>query len=930
MTSGWRRALRWAGLAVITWAMLLASPLGYTHLELTVTSAGAGTSSVGFSSSSNGSPGPRAVAEPLATGPTVLSFRYGVLQAPFTDLQAWRPCDCATTIAVSQVRLQSALFSRTLELDRIQPDKGILDLSRTGTTVTATIDPAIQVRPTLTITANTGGFLASVAAILLGVAIALTVAVFAASRAVAWLADRAPGTSARFRARVARFRDAFSQERAFEALVKPTIVVVPLVLVIVAPVVLAGGVVMMIWGALSTGIWVDEPTHVFRMEAFLDGGWYVPLLYQINGAPSPDVPDVYVYGPVQAMIGHALAVLVGADPLSTVTATAEAYAARHIGVVLVALIGVAATGAIARILLGSWRWALVAAAVATSIPLFTGHAMFNVKDVAVSTGYTLATLAFIVLARATGRRAFIAGAGLIVLAMVLGMGTRPGIWPAFLAGAVVMVVATLLFAPQGASWAGRLRRGAVRGAVSVLAFVVGWGILYLIYPNAFGRPRTLLFESFESSAGYREDSWRRSGYGYLPTWITAQVPTLLLVLGVIGLALAVWVCIRRLARRDDRGQLLATGLALVAAQFLLVPLFATLRHSVLYNGLRQIEFIIPALAILIAFAIHELLRHTSGWRLRRAARIAVTTLAALAMLVPTIEQAMLFPYNTLYLTRAGEALLTSQQEVANPRNITAGAVETTNRELFHGFAAASPVVCGDAVGAGRVAYTPVEGAYLCEMMRNFAPFISGSADGSAIDGSVKYVIDGLGRYQAKPEDRAACDIVSSVTRPRILGTIRIIDLLQCPAQSAGLQADTLMSFADGANSAALAVNWSYAQPEGVWSIGTAAGLRFSLPAGTTGDQTLTIRGYRFIPAGETRSMDVVVNGTLAASAEYRDRWVPVDFVIPISASTVATSGGVLFLQLNTPAPVVPAEIGEGQNLETLGFWLESVTLSSAP
>jgi hypothetical protein len=925
MTPGFRRVLRWTGLGALIWAVLLASPLGYTNLELTVTSTAAGTSSVGFSTSADGSPGSRPVAEPLAPGSSVLSFRYGLLQAPFTDTQTWRPCDCATTIAVTGLRLQSALFSRALELDRIQPSGGILDLTRTGASVTATIDPAIQVRPTLTIAANTAGFLASVAAMLLGVAVALTGLLMAARKAILLLTARRG-----MRARIARFRDAFDQERAFEAVVSRAIVTPPLALVIVACGVLAGGVVMMFWGALTTGIWVDEPTHVFRMEAFLDGGWYVPALYQKNGAPSPDVPDVYVYGPVQAMIGHALAVLAGADPWGSISTSAGAYAARHVGVALVALGGLAATGAIARILLGSWRWGVIAAAALTALPLFTGHAMFNVKDVAVSTGYTVATLGFIVLARALGRRALLNGAALIVLAMVVGMGTRPGIWPAFLAGAVVTVVATLLFAPAGATWPGRLRRAAVRAAAAIGAAIVGWGILYLIYPNAFGHPRVLLFESFESSAGYREDTWRKSGFGYLPTWMTAQIPTLLLLLGLIGLALAIWVCIRRLIRRDVRGQLLATGLALIAGQFVLVPVFATFRHSVLYNGLRQVEFILPAVAVLATFAVHELLRGAVKGRWRRAGTIAVSAVAVIALVVPTVQQAMLFPYNTLYLTRPGEALLANQQEIANPRNITAGAVETSNRELFDGFDAASPLICGDPIGTDRAAYTPVEGAYLCLAMRNTAPYISGNAEGSIIDGSSRYVIDALGRYQATTSDREACEVVASVTRPRLLGTLHISDLLKCPAPALALQPNEPVSFAEGANATALAVNWSYAQPNGVWSFGPAAGLRFSLPAGTTGDQVLTIRGYRFIPAGETRSVAVLVNGAPAAFADYAYRWTSVDLEVPISASTIAASNGVIFVQLNTPDAVVPAEIGEGANLESLGFWLESVTLSSAP
>ena len=65
---------------------------------------------------------------------------------------------------------------------------------------------------------------------------------------------------------------------------------------------------------------------------------------------------------------------------------------RHLGVVAIGLVGVAAVAAIGRLVLRPWRWGLVAAAVLAAIPMWTGHEMFNVKDVPVATGHTLCTL----------------------------------------------------------------------------------------------------------------------------------------------------------------------------------------------------------------------------------------------------------------------------------------------------------------------------------------------------------------------------------------------------------------------------------------------------------------------------------------------------------------------------------------------------------
>ena len=53
--------------------------------------------------------------------------------------------------------------------------------------------------------------------------------------------------------------------------------------------------------------------------------------------------------------------------------------------------GLAAVVATGRMLMRTWSWGLVAGAVLVAIPVWTGHAMFNVKDVPVAIGYAVFT-----------------------------------------------------------------------------------------------------------------------------------------------------------------------------------------------------------------------------------------------------------------------------------------------------------------------------------------------------------------------------------------------------------------------------------------------------------------------------------------------------------------------------------------------------------
>ena len=125
-----------------------------------------------------------------------------------------------------------------------------------------------------------------------------------------------------------------------------------------------------------------------RLGIYLDHGWFALDWSIDSGGSSAGDSNTLVYGPVAMLLLHGLTVAVGVAGWDVVATTPEAYAARHLGVVLIGLVGTAAAAGTTRFLLGSWRWALVTAAALLALPMWTGHAMFNIKDVPVATGYT--------------------------------------------------------------------------------------------------------------------------------------------------------------------------------------------------------------------------------------------------------------------------------------------------------------------------------------------------------------------------------------------------------------------------------------------------------------------------------------------------------------------------------------------------------------
>ena len=403
---------------------------------------------------------------------------------------------------------------------------------------------------------------------------------------------------------------------------------------------LAVATVLAVLGAVRTGVTTDEPIHVMRLRNFFDTGWYA-LDWDYGGAgPGGDGTNTYVYAPVTMLLLHAWSVLWGVEGWHDVATTSHAYHVRHLGVVVIGLVGVAAVAATGRVVLRTWRWGLVAAAVLAAIPMWTGHEMFNVKDIPVATGHTLCTLALLVFVRDVppGWPLRAARAGCLVAGLVLTLGTRPGMWSGL---AVLLSVAVV------GVWVGSGTRRAAVGALAELAgaCVLAAATLVACYPNLFGHPLRAASRTSESSssfmAGEKSDRW------YVPRHLAEEMPTLLLIFVVTGVIVAAV----HLLRKQAVPQVHAARIALVGVQAFTLPIAAMLLGSDLYHGLRQLLFAIPALAVLAAYGM-------AWWLARRrfVGRRLVVLVAGAALVLPTIDQVTLQPYQTTYANFATDVL----------------------------------------------------------------------------------------------------------------------------------------------------------------------------------------------------------------------------------------------------------------------------------
>lgn len=428
----------------------------------------------------------------------------------------------------------------------------------------------------------------------------------------------------------------------------------------IAGIVLVVGTVQLFAGALSVGVTTDEPTQLDRTSAWLSSGWYVPGDYLSDGRPNPDIDasNPYVYGPAFAAVAHAANVVANKEPRVGVSDSSGAYAVRHLVVAALGLLTAALVGMLTATLTRSRRFGLWAAAGLLAVPVWMGHAFFNVKDVPAATGYTLVTAALVLALSDVSRRSSSTRRqvwlGLLMATGVgLGVGTRLPLWVPF--GASVLAYAALRF--------GQWRYGGVAGgrrtdlAIGAGA-LAGLAAIAALYPKIATAPVKFLTESVSGSADYPYYGLTltaghllpaRPPWWYLPAWLSASYPVLLALLAVGGAVFGVYM----LLRRDERGgrspwRRPQLGLALVLIQAALLPAAGITGNAVMYSGLRQHLYIVPAAAVLAGFGAWWVW----GWaasRDVRAWKAVVGVAISAALLVPMTEQLLLFPYNYAYV-----------------------------------------------------------------------------------------------------------------------------------------------------------------------------------------------------------------------------------------------------------------------------------------
>ncbi len=263
-------------------------------------------------------------------------------------------------------------------------------------------------------------------------------------------------------------------------------------------------------------------------------------------------------------------------------------------------------------------------------PLYFGMSSVNIKDIPVAVGLTLITSGFMLnhSARSTQVRWGVA----IVLTAAsssIAMATRPGVWP------LVLVFAGMNLGLFGLlDMRHRTLRKSLPGISSLFISVVTT-LLFLWWTNPLGR--LSLFQCFSGSFTVMRDyPWqgtiRVAGvdvvstdlpWWYVPAWLFAQLPILTTVI-IVGAFAATLASFFRARWALSRSRVLI--MTPVFLQATVLPVAVVVTGATLYDAVRHLLFMIPALVGIGSIAVATLEKSGFRWKIKPKAAASVVAI----------------------------------------------------------------------------------------------------------------------------------------------------------------------------------------------------------------------------------------------------------------------------------------------------------------
>jgi 4-amino-4-deoxy-L-arabinose transferase-like glycosyltransferase len=370
---------------------------------------------------------------------------------------------------------------------------------------------------------------------------------------------------------------------------------------------------------------------------------YGDLLLKLYGSGFTDrralsFVNLYAYGGGFDMLSALVAKISGVNLFDT----------RRLVGATVGIIGLVVTWRLGR-RVGGPIAGLIALVLLATCPLYYGHMFMNAKDAPFAVAMTVLLLGAVRIFEGYPAPSAAAGA-LFGIGLGLAIGTRVlgglTLFPFLIALSLLIVNDT-----QTSNLRQALRRASKFVIALLPALIIAYAVMALIWPWSVVSPLNPLRAAAYFS-NFFEKPWKEMFDGalvsvpdmprtYVPQLFMLEMPEILLVLGLGGIAGALIAAPRRDLPIERRSILLFLAAAVI------VPIAMTVvLKPAMYNGIRHFVFVTPALAVLGGLAGKWMLDRAAGQQPLFAAAIASAITAS--FILPVKEMARLHPYQYTY------------------------------------------------------------------------------------------------------------------------------------------------------------------------------------------------------------------------------------------------------------------------------------------
>jgi hypothetical protein len=321
-----------------------------------------------------------------------------------------------------------------------------------------------------------------------------------------------------------------------------------------------------------------------------------------------------------------------------------------LSVLSVAALAIAVGYAFRSALAAAFAWSLTLAT-----PLWLGLSHLDFKDVPVAAGLNLVSAGLILsIAIQTRRKATLLAVLLAGSGASVALATRPG---SLLLLAAFFGTTCAAFGVW-AWWRGRPRAVLPSVIAAIAAIPTALAVVWATNPIARIDLVQWLHQSSQIALAY---PWNdpilvaghnlRAGHlpwWYVPAWLGAQLPLLTIVALVVGLGVLGAAIFRRRVTTTGNPADADRMITLVplALQAIVIPVGILLSGAVIYDGIRHVLFMVPALIALAAAGLALLDRRLAS---RRGWRIVLPLLATLAVAASLLDSARWAPYAYAYI-----------------------------------------------------------------------------------------------------------------------------------------------------------------------------------------------------------------------------------------------------------------------------------------